>query len=308
MTTKAKAFVSYHHTDADWVLSRLTQALEAAGVEVLLDVERFRVGHGVIGEMDRTQDLADRQLLVLTHGYFTSDYCQHEFDRALGSRAFADGRAVPIRRDRATWPQSLKDVLYADLQDDQSGQGWRSLLSACGGDLGTSVPHWLEVGATVARHLQRRESVNLIVDSGLNGDLLVEHLAKRRLPTPLVPELKVIDLDSGRTATREGLLREILRVFGCRAELPSRPHDLVRFAELMDELPHGWLALQHFDAVGGRQSEYTIELFRELRYRATTRRALTLLLQSRGPYGVVLPHGHPMSEIPCNEVFLQKLP
>jgi hypothetical protein len=104
------------------------------------------------------------------------------------------------------------------------------------------------------------------------------------------------------------LLREILRVFGCRAELPPRPYDLERFAELMDDLPHGWLALQHFDAVGARQAEYTIELFRELRYRATTRRKLTLLLQSRSPYGNVLPHGHPMSEIPCHEVSLQKLP
>ena len=182
------------------------------------------------------------------------------------------------------------------------------LLSACGGDLGTSVPHWLEVRDSLVRHLKRLESVNLIVDAGLNGDPLVEHLRQRRLPTPLVPELKVIDLDSGRTATREGLLQEILRVFGCRTELPPRPRDLMRFAELMDDLPHGWLALQHFDAVGTRQSEYTIELFRELRYRATTRRKLTLLLQSRSPYGIVLPHGHPMSEIPCHEIRLNKMP
>jgi hypothetical protein len=104
------------------------------------------------------------------------------------------------------------------------------------------------------------------------------------------------------------LLQEILRVFGSQVQLPPRPHDLVRFAELMDGLPHGWLALQHFDAVGARQSEYTIELFRELRYRATARRTLTLLLQSRAPYGLVLPQGHPMSEIPCHEVFLHKRP
>lgn len=305
MAPKPKVFISYRHSDGEWVLRRLKPALEASGVDVLLDVERFSVGTGIVAEMDRTQDGADRQVLVLTDGYFNSDYCRHEFERARCS-ALPEGRLIPVRRDNATWPESLTDILYADLRDEQSTHGWRLLLNACSGDLGTSVPHWLEVRDALVRHLQRRESVNLIVDAGLDGSPLVDHLMRCRLPTPLLPELKVIDLESGRTATREGLLHEILRAFGCRTTLPARPHDLVRFAELMDELPGGWLALQHFDAVGARQSEYTIELFRELRHRATTRRQLTLLLQSRSPYGIVLPAGHPMSEIPCREVLLKK--
>lgn len=51
-----RIFTSYSHRQEDWVLERLAPCLTAGGVEVLIDRERFRVGHGVVGQMDAVQD------------------------------------------------------------------------------------------------------------------------------------------------------------------------------------------------------------------------------------------------------------
>jgi hypothetical protein len=54
----------------------------AGGADVLIDRERFELGKAVIGQMDATQDLADKHVLVLSRDYFKSRYCQHEMNRA----------------------------------------------------------------------------------------------------------------------------------------------------------------------------------------------------------------------------------
>ena len=51
-----KLFISYNHGQSDWVCNRLLPCLRAGGVEVLIDRERFKLGHAVVGEMDALQD------------------------------------------------------------------------------------------------------------------------------------------------------------------------------------------------------------------------------------------------------------
>ena len=80
-------FVSYAHRDGAWVLDRLVPVLKAAGVEVAVDVERFRVGGSVVGQMDAAQDGAEKSLLVLSAAYLASDYCRHEMRRAVARDA-----------------------------------------------------------------------------------------------------------------------------------------------------------------------------------------------------------------------------
>ena len=78
-----KVFVSFSHQQGKWVFDKLVPVLKAGGVEVLIDRECFRAGYAVKGEMDPTQDQADRQLLVITDAYLKSDYCRHELQHTL---------------------------------------------------------------------------------------------------------------------------------------------------------------------------------------------------------------------------------
>ena len=178
------------------------------------------------------------------------------------------------------------------------------LLKSCQGQLDVSPTHWLKVRDEVARYLQRDQSVNLMSEYNLKGfHSLLAHL---NLVKEI--ELKTIDLESGLTAARRGLLRAILAEFGHAGTLPHKPHDLVRFAELMNDLPRGRLAFLHFDAVLDRHKEYGVDLFRELRNRVMVKRNLVLLVHSRVPYGSLIPRGHKMSEIEFIEVELRQMP
>ena len=158
-------FVSYGHTQGDCVLNRLKPCLEAGGAKVRVDVERFKTGRGLVGQMDAEQDAAELDVLVLSKDYFDSDYCVHEFQRALKrDPGFVEGTVVPVLRDDVDWRENLTaeaPPLLVDLRDDALPRlsrerqqkivaQWDRLLEACGADLGTSTPEWLD-----ARDAQR---------------------------------------------------------------------------------------------------------------------------------------------------------
>ena len=63
-------FVSYSHKQSEWVHSCLIPVLRAAGGEVLVDIEHFKAGQTVIGQMDALQSGANRHLLVITSDYW----------------------------------------------------------------------------------------------------------------------------------------------------------------------------------------------------------------------------------------------
>src|SRR5690242_17434553 len=111
-----RVFVSYSHRDGAWVLDRLVPVLKAAGVEVAVDVERFRVGGSVLGQMDAVQDGAEKSLLVLSAAYLASDYCLHELRRAVARDPhFTKFRTIPVRIDNAPLPTELQNALTAHL-------------------------------------------------------------------------------------------------------------------------------------------------------------------------------------------------
>ena len=65
----SRVFISYRHSDGEWVWNCLTPCLEAGGAELLIDRERFQAGIAVVGQMDATQDYADVHVLVITKEY-----------------------------------------------------------------------------------------------------------------------------------------------------------------------------------------------------------------------------------------------
>ena len=81
--------------------------LKAGGAETLIDRARFKAGGSVIGQMNDTQDQANKHLICVSAEYACSDYCLHELRRAVAKDHDASRMAVlPLRIDASP----LEDV------------------------------------------------------------------------------------------------------------------------------------------------------------------------------------------------------
>ncbi|MDG4562086.1 MAG: toll/interleukin-1 receptor domain-containing protein [Candidatus Competibacter sp.] len=288
-----KTFVSYCHRQGDWVWGRLVPCLKAGGADVLIDRERFELGRALVGQMDALQDQADKHLLVLSADYLSSPYCCHEMDRAIAlDPGFASGIVVPVLREACTLPASITgpNPLYADLRDDRQPDPWTQVLQSCdAARLGTTAPAWLAARDDLARFLERNQSVNLVVDNGVNWRALLEHLAN---DYPL--GLARVDLQDPDTTSRRGLLATIAKALGERVALPDKPRDLSDFKALLMSRSNTRVALTHFDLVPYRRY-YDVNLFAALRFLMADERKLTLLVQSHTSLANLLPKNHPLS-------------
>ncbi len=295
-----KIFISYSHYQGPWVRDRLVPCLKAGGAEVLIDHERFEAGKALVGQMDAAQDSADASVLVLSPEYLASDACRHEMKRAVARDPRLEaGAVIPVIRRKCTLPGLLKaaDPLYVDLRREHNPEPWDLLLSACGADLGTDAPEWLDARAEVRRFLERGQSVNLVV--------LGQGIAWRPLIKGLdLPGMGIVDLQKGSTASRRGLVGEILRSLGARAQVPAEPEDLAELDRVLDQRDRSWLALTYFDLVSGRN--FGVDLFAALRYHTMESRRLVVLVQSRRPFAALLPRSSPLSMIEIKTIEIPK--
>lgn len=301
-----KTFVSYCHRQGDWVWGRLVPCLKAGGAELLIDRERFEVGKALVGQMDALQDQADKHLLVLSADYLSSPYCCHEMDRAIAlDPGFTSGIVVPALRKACTLPSSITgpNPIHADLCDDRQADPWTQVLQQCGATgLGTTAPAWLAARDEVVRYLERNQSVNLVVENGVNWRALLEHLIN---DYPL--GLARVDLQDPDTTSRQSLLAAITKALGERVSLSDEPRDLADFKALLEARSHTRVALTHFDLTPHRRY-YDVDLFAGLRFLMMDMRKLTLLVQSRTPFAALLPRDHPLSDIDIKTVELRAWP
>lgn len=295
-----KVFISYNHKQRDWVRDRLKPCLEAGGAEVLIDLERFQAGRNLVGQMDRLQDSADTSLLVMTPEYLQSDYCHHEMERAIDrDPSFSEGRTIPIVRESCQIPGRIDqaDPLRVDLINDRSSAQWDLLLEACGADLGTDAPHWLDARDQLVQFLERKQSVNLRVTGSPSWRGMLEHVQNDYLSS-----IAKVDLDAGATASRPNLIGEILKSQGINRSIPPAPDDLRELQLALSSIDHCYLELTHFDNVSWRN--YGKDLFSALRHLVMGSRKLTLLVQSRRDFAELIAGDHPLSSIDIKTVEL----
>lgn len=301
-----KTFVSYCHRQGDWVWERLVPCLKAGGAEVLIDRERFELGRAIIGQMDTLQDQADKHLLVLSADYLSSPYCCHEMDRTIAlDPGFASGIVILVLREACTLPASITgpNPLYADLCDDRQPDPWTQVLLSCdAARLGTTAPAWLAARDEAARYLERNQSVNLVVDNGVNWRALLKHLVND-YPLGLVQ----VDLQDPDTTSRRGLLATIAKALGERVALPDKPRDLSDFKALLMSRSNTRVALTNFDLAPYRRY-YDVDLFAALFYLIMNMRKLTLLVQSHTPFTALLPKDHPLTNTNIMTVELRVRP
>ena len=299
-------FISYSHQQSDWVCQRLAPCLEAGGADVLIDKDRFQIGKAVVGQMDALQDSAERHLLVLSPEYLSSDYCLHEMQRAIKlDPKFDKGLVLPVRRVDCALPKAFtgwNPPLYAKLIDDRQPEPWNALLRECGANgLGTDAPAWLEARDEIVELIGRGQSVNLVTQGEPNWRGLLTHLRRGQFP-----EMGLVNLEDPDTTSRRGLLAAMAKALGGRAPLPIAPDDLAGFKSLLENLAPSKLILTHFDLASHR-AYYDVDLFSTLRYLIMEMRKLTLLIQSRTPFGALLPRDHPLSDMDIKTVELRGL-
>ena len=295
-----KVFISYNHQQRDWVRQRLKPCLEAGGAEVLIDLDRFQAGRNLVGQMDKLQDSADTSLLVMTPEYLQSDYCQHEMERAIDrDPSFSEGRTIPIVRKNCQIPVRIdqSDPLRVNLINDRSSDQWNLLLEACGADLGTDAPHWLDARDQLVQFLERKQSVNLRVNECSSWRAMLNHVQKDYLST-----LAIIDLYDGAASSRPNLIGEILKSQGINRSVPYPPDDLRELKYAISSLTHCYLGLTHFDLVNIRK--YGDDLLFALLHLIMNDRKLTLLVQSRRGLTELIAGDHPLSTIDIKTVEL----
>jgi hypothetical protein len=296
-----KVFVSYAYAQKNWVWDRLEPTLRAGGADVLIDRQQFVAGPAVVGQMDATQDRADRHVLVITREYLNSPMCMHEMSRAVRlDPTFSRQLVIPIRRDGVKLPNRIKrpNALYVDLRDDSKADQWALLMNACDANLGTGVPNWIRSRDEVLHLLQQDQSLNLVTKGSVQWRGLIDDLAAR-------PQLKFarVDLEHPSTVSRRGLIASIVCAFGATNDVPDPPEDLPFLSRMLGASGRLRLVLQHFDLVSFRQ-EYDVNLFASIRYLVMDTRQLVLLVQSRAPFQSLVPRGHPLSVIDLKTVEL----
>lgn len=303
-----KVFVSYSWKQGTRVWERLVPVLRAAGIEVLIDRERFTAGKDVASQMHATQDQADKHLLCLSADYHMSKACQHEMRRAVElDPQFANGSVIPLRFDGAPLPAALSakrlttpNPLWISFTDDTAPVSWEELLRALDVSIGMCPTRWLASRDRMIDHLQRQESVYLLLGTPqVRWRPVIDHLRREHFTA-----LARVDLDHGRTVTRSGFLNEILTKLGIAAPVRPAPEDLGDFHDRIEALRSPALvSLIHFENVRGR--DYGVDLFRSIRNLVNAQpRRLVLLVTARTALETLLPSGHPMSEIEFSKVDL----
>jgi TIR domain len=307
-----KIFVSYSHTQGEWVASCLVPVLRAGGAEVLIDWERFKGGTAVVGQMDKVQDQADVQLVCLSAEYLASDYCRREMRRAISrdpnfARGLDDrikrGLVVPIRLDGTTWPAEITDPnpIFVDLRDSTvASDSWQLLMKPCRVNLGITAQAWLSARDDIVRYLQRGQSVNLLVKhEGIAWEFLVQDIVRER-----AAPMAWIDLQEPSTSTRHGLLNRILERLGARETVRQAPNDLADFERIFTTMPKpSKVSICNFDLAPHRK-RYGLDLYASLRWMIANTRQLVLLVQSRTPFNALLPRDNPLSKIDIKTVRL----
>ena len=299
-----RVFVSYSHKQSDWVRDDLVSVLEAGGAGVLVDWKEFEAGRTVVGQMDGTQDKAERHVLCLSADYIGSAMCLHEMRRAVAvDPHFKNGTVLPLRLDGTPMPPEVSgpDPIWVDFNDRVHADSWRLLLKACSATLGVGAPGWLAArGATVAE-LQNGNSVNLVAAKGVRGEELAYNLPGYR-----IPGLAVVDLTDPGTVTRTGLCRQILEALGTSVpSLARKPDDLRDFSDHLQQLGRrARVALVNFDIAVTRK-DYDSNFYATLRWLVTEPRWLQLLVHSHRPFATLLPKDNPLSSVDLKTIELR---
>ena len=114
------AFLSYRHSDKEWVRNTLVPRLEAAGLRLCVDYRDFKLGAALLDEMERGVLESRFTIAVYTQAYSESGFT--DLENILADHRGVEERAVRlivILRDGTVPSLRLKSRLMLDMSDDR---------------------------------------------------------------------------------------------------------------------------------------------------------------------------------------------
>ena len=111
-------FISYSHSNAQWVWATLLPRLENAGLRVCLDRRDFAIGVPSLVNMERAVDNSRHTLLVLTPAWVNSEWT--EFESLLAGTSDPAGRRrklLPLLLEPCQPPPRIAMLTCADFCD-----------------------------------------------------------------------------------------------------------------------------------------------------------------------------------------------
>lgn len=114
-------FISYRHTDRDWVQGTLLPTLERAGLKVIIDYRDFEVGTHSLVNMERAVANSAHTMLVLTPDWVDGEWTA--FESVLAGTADPAARRrklIPLMLKPCELPPRIAAITYADLTDPET--------------------------------------------------------------------------------------------------------------------------------------------------------------------------------------------
>lgn len=114
----ASIFISYSHADKP-LTEALAAALEARGVKVWIDERELRVGDSIIERVATAVAETDFFIALVSETSRESRWCKKELHLAITGELGREGvQVLPLRVGDVEMPETLKDVLYLDIDPD----------------------------------------------------------------------------------------------------------------------------------------------------------------------------------------------
>lgn len=112
------AFVSYSHSDLDWVSGFLIPHLEASGLSLCVDFKNFILGLPAIENMSRAVENSRKVILVLSPAWISSEWTSYEslLSQTLDPAALRQ-RTIPLMFIDCALPLRLRFLTYADFRE-----------------------------------------------------------------------------------------------------------------------------------------------------------------------------------------------
>jgi len=152
-------FVSYSHTDKEWVHDWLLPRLEAASLRVCIDFRDFDVGVPSLVNMERAVDNSRRTLLVLPPAWVNSEWT--DFEALLTQTtdpAARRRRLLPLLLQPCQPPRRIAMLTYADLTRPEEWEAQLGrVVAAVRGEL-----RLREVGPQLSRLVGSKESPSTV--------------------------------------------------------------------------------------------------------------------------------------------------
>lgn len=135
-------FISYSHSDENWVTTILLPRLEKAGLKVCIDFRDFEPGKAALYNMRDASKRSHHSLLIMTPRWVNAEWTLYESILArTEDPAGLQKRTIPLLLENCNIPEDISILTYVNFtRPDRIELAWHQLLTALSNVSATQIP------------------------------------------------------------------------------------------------------------------------------------------------------------------------